>query len=200
MTLAPPPSLVPPGSLPPPASLPPPSLPLPGTATPQPALLPPLPPAQSSSRERAGALGSSGGIPRLGRSASSGALTPEKATPAVEPPAGQPSTTKVCSSCQRMNPRDARFCNGCGAKWISCAACGRDNPPDARFCNGCGAPAAPSTASVPTAPSTTSVPIAPRDSGRAAGLSRDTSGGWRFASVRVCPADPVLIRCSPRVS
>ena len=45
-----------------------------------------------------------------------------------------------CPQCQRDNPRDARFCNGCGAPLhVSCPACGRLNPPDSRFCSGCGA-------------------------------------------------------------
>ncbi len=44
-----------------------------------------------------------------------------------------------CPSCQRENPSDARFCNGCGqALAQSCASCGRENPPDAAFCAGCG--------------------------------------------------------------
>jgi class 3 adenylate cyclase/tetratricopeptide (TPR) repeat protein len=44
-----------------------------------------------------------------------------------------------CRQCQRVNPPDSRFCNGCGAALeLVCAGCGRTNPPDARFCNGCG--------------------------------------------------------------
>ena len=45
-----------------------------------------------------------------------------------------------CPSCERDNPVDARFCNGCGtALRLACAQCGRENDEDARFCNGCGA-------------------------------------------------------------
>jgi class 3 adenylate cyclase/tetratricopeptide (TPR) repeat protein len=45
-----------------------------------------------------------------------------------------------CPVCQRENPADARFCNGCGQPLARiCAACARENPPDASFCAGCGA-------------------------------------------------------------
>ena len=45
-----------------------------------------------------------------------------------------------CSQCQRENPPQARFCNGCGTPLeLACARCGRPNPSDSRFCNGCGA-------------------------------------------------------------
>jgi len=44
-----------------------------------------------------------------------------------------------CPKCQHENPRDARFCNGCGHKLeLACPECGKFNPPGSRFCNGCG--------------------------------------------------------------
>jgi len=44
-----------------------------------------------------------------------------------------------CPKCQRENPEDARFCNGCGHKLeVACPECGKANPPGSRFCNGCG--------------------------------------------------------------
>jgi class 3 adenylate cyclase/tetratricopeptide (TPR) repeat protein len=44
-----------------------------------------------------------------------------------------------CPSCQRENPQQARFCNGCGAALeAQCGACGHANPPDSSFCNACG--------------------------------------------------------------
>jgi class 3 adenylate cyclase/tetratricopeptide (TPR) repeat protein len=45
-----------------------------------------------------------------------------------------------CPRCERENPADARFCNGCGARLeLACAGCGHVNPLGSRFCNGCGA-------------------------------------------------------------
>ena len=44
-----------------------------------------------------------------------------------------------CPKCQRENPEDAIFCNGCGYKLeFACPECGKMNPPDSRFCNKCG--------------------------------------------------------------
>jgi len=44
-----------------------------------------------------------------------------------------------CPNCQRENPEDAIFCNGCGHKLeLACPECGKMNPPASRFCNGCG--------------------------------------------------------------
>jgi class 3 adenylate cyclase/tetratricopeptide (TPR) repeat protein len=44
-----------------------------------------------------------------------------------------------CPQCQRENPEDAIFCNGCGHKLeLACPDCGKMNPPDSRFCNKCG--------------------------------------------------------------
>jgi predicted ATPase/class 3 adenylate cyclase len=44
-----------------------------------------------------------------------------------------------CPKCQRENPEDAIFCNGCGHKLeLACPECGKMNPPDSRFCNKCG--------------------------------------------------------------
>ncbi len=45
----------------------------------------------------------------------------------------------VCSSCQHENPKEAKFCNACGAKREAvCPQCGHKNPPGSRFCNECG--------------------------------------------------------------
>ena len=44
-----------------------------------------------------------------------------------------------CPKCQRTNPADARFCNGCGGELpLGCPNCGRSNPPESLFCNACG--------------------------------------------------------------
>lgn len=44
-----------------------------------------------------------------------------------------------CPDCQRDNPVDALFCNGCGQKLeFICTECGKGNPPDSKFCNKCG--------------------------------------------------------------
>ena len=44
-----------------------------------------------------------------------------------------------CPNCQRENPDDAIFCNGCGHKLeLLCLECGKMNPPDSKFCNECG--------------------------------------------------------------
>ncbi|HEY5625945.1 MAG TPA: protein kinase [Dehalococcoidia bacterium] len=44
-----------------------------------------------------------------------------------------------CPSCNRDNPEDAAFCNGCGSPLeLRCAECGRVNPTSSGFCNGCG--------------------------------------------------------------
>jgi ribosomal protein L40E len=50
-------------------------------------------------------------------------------------------TEKVCLHCKRVNPQEARFCNGCGTKFSSntiCKSCGNSNPDGATFCNKCG--------------------------------------------------------------
>ncbi len=44
-----------------------------------------------------------------------------------------------CPSCNRENPEDAAFCNGCGSPLeLLCGECGRANPASSGFCNGCG--------------------------------------------------------------
>jgi class 3 adenylate cyclase len=44
-----------------------------------------------------------------------------------------------CSSCNRENPDDAKFCVGCGSPFAGrCAKCGAENPSDASFCKQCG--------------------------------------------------------------
>jgi ribosomal protein L40E len=50
-------------------------------------------------------------------------------------------TEKVCLQCSRANPKEARFCNGCGSKLPStpiCSKCGNSNPEGSAFCNKCG--------------------------------------------------------------
>jgi class 3 adenylate cyclase/tetratricopeptide (TPR) repeat protein len=48
----------------------------------------------------------------------------------------------ICASCQRQNPDDARFCDGCGGPLSRhCEGCGQELRADSRFCNGCGRPA-----------------------------------------------------------
>ncbi|XP_074434933.1 double zinc ribbon and ankyrin repeat-containing protein 1 isoform X2 [Larus michahellis] len=52
--------------------------------------------------------------------------------------------TVSCSKCNRVNQRDARFCDWCGAKpgpppsYFTCFKCGTSNRPYARFCGSCG--------------------------------------------------------------
>ena len=44
-----------------------------------------------------------------------------------------------CPQCQQDNPAEARFCNGCGARFqLACPSCSHVNPCGSRFCNGCG--------------------------------------------------------------
>src|SRR5262250_2504389 len=44
-----------------------------------------------------------------------------------------------CPQCQQDNPAEARFCNGCGARFqLACPSCSHVNPSGSRFCNGCG--------------------------------------------------------------
>jgi class 3 adenylate cyclase len=44
-----------------------------------------------------------------------------------------------CPECQRNNPEDARFCLGCGTRFVLvCRSCGTELPGDARFCLQCG--------------------------------------------------------------
>src|SRR6202046_2458168 len=46
----------------------------------------------------------------------------------------------LCARCNKDNPADASFCEGCGAKLeLICAACKASVSPDARFCKKCGA-------------------------------------------------------------
>ena len=56
-----------------------------------------------------------------------------------------------CSTCDRENRPEARFCDGCGgALDASCGQCGQSLRPEARFCDACGTPVA--SASAPAAP------------------------------------------------
>jgi class 3 adenylate cyclase len=56
-----------------------------------------------------------------------------------------------CTKCNRDNPADAQFCQGCGARLeLVCVACAAPNSFDANFCKRCGArltgPSAPASA------------------------------------------------------
>jgi class 3 adenylate cyclase len=56
-----------------------------------------------------------------------------------------------CPSCNRDNPGDASFCEGCGAKLeLICPACKASVSPGARFCKKCGTAIGPTTAAVST--------------------------------------------------
>ncbi len=59
----------------------------------------------------------------------------------TQEPADSAYTQPVqCQACRRENPKDARFCNGCGrALERGCSVCGHPNPADASFCSACGA-------------------------------------------------------------
>ena len=46
-----------------------------------------------------------------------------------------------CPRCQHENLAGAKFCNGCGARFLlACPACKHTNLAGSRFCNECGAP------------------------------------------------------------
>ena len=48
---------------------------------------------------------------------------------------------KICPSCGKSNPADAKFCLSCGEKLSAgktCPSCGRELQPDAKFCPFCG--------------------------------------------------------------
>jgi ribosomal protein L40E len=49
-----------------------------------------------------------------------------------------------CPTCKYENPKNAKYCNGCGKVLpmeTACRSCGHENPKDATFCNQCGTPA-----------------------------------------------------------
>jgi hypothetical protein len=49
----------------------------------------------------------------------------------------------TCPQCRHDNPRDAKFCSGCGGRLEAvCPECGYSNLPGGRFCNECGKPVA----------------------------------------------------------
>ena len=53
--------------------------------------------------------------------------------------AGITKQTYQCRTCDASLPRDARFCDHCGAEQLAlCASCGFENRLDARFCRSCG--------------------------------------------------------------
>jgi len=44
-----------------------------------------------------------------------------------------------CPDCNQHNPKNAKFCNGCGRKLeFICTKCGKQNPLNSSFCNQCG--------------------------------------------------------------
>lgn len=54
-------------------------------------------------------------------------------------PAGLNTSMYKCKTCDAFLPRDARFCDHCGAEQlVLCASCGFENRVDARFCRSCG--------------------------------------------------------------
>ena len=56
-----------------------------------------------------------------------------------------------CPSCNRDNPGDASFCEGCGAKLeLICPACKSSVSPGARFCKKCGTAIGPTKAAAST--------------------------------------------------
>ena len=56
-----------------------------------------------------------------------------------------------CPSCNRDDPGDASFCEGCGAKLeLICPACKASVSPGARFCKKCGTAIGPTKAAVST--------------------------------------------------
>src|SRR6266436_5417617 len=56
-----------------------------------------------------------------------------------------------CPSCNRDNPGDASFCEGCGANLeLICPACKASVSPGARFCRKCGTAIGPTKAAVST--------------------------------------------------
>ncbi|MEO7667209.1 MAG: serine/threonine-protein kinase, partial [Dehalococcoidia bacterium] len=62
----------------------------------------------------------------------------------------------LCPACHYDNPKNARFCNDCGAsltREAACASCGAANPAGAKFCSECGggmAGGAPASSPAPT--------------------------------------------------
>jgi class 3 adenylate cyclase/ribosomal protein L40E len=57
----------------------------------------------------------------------------------------------LCTKCNKDNPDDASFCEGCGVKLqLICAECKASLSPDARFCKKCGTAIGPTKAAAPT--------------------------------------------------
>lgn len=54
---------------------------------------------------------------------------------------GWQEETKTCPKCGKQNPKDAKFCNACGAEIperVKCPYCQSENAKDSKFCNHCG--------------------------------------------------------------
>ena len=54
---------------------------------------------------------------------------------------GWQEETKACPKCGKQNPKDAKFCNACGAEFpetVKCPYCQSENAKDSKFCNHCG--------------------------------------------------------------
>lgn len=54
---------------------------------------------------------------------------------------GWQEETKACPKCGKQNPKDAKFCNACGAEIperVKCPYCQSENAKDSKFCNHCG--------------------------------------------------------------
>jgi class 3 adenylate cyclase len=61
-----------------------------------------------------------------------------------------------CSNCDKDNPADALFCEGCGAKLeLICRACKASVSPEARFCKKCGTSIGSAEAEAPVSGSST---------------------------------------------
>jgi len=81
----------------------------------------------------------------LGAGVGVGAAMAGAITDALKGSKGQetaaPAAVVACPECGTANPKDAKFCNNCGAKLsgtISCPNCGHENAAGAKFCNNCG--------------------------------------------------------------
>lgn len=57
--------------------------------------------------------------------------------------AAAPAAGRACPKCNQQSPLDAKFCMGCGEKFVTeagafCPECGHKNPPGSKFCMECG--------------------------------------------------------------
>ncbi|HXQ85023.1 MAG TPA: AAA family ATPase [Xanthobacteraceae bacterium] len=79
------------------------------------------------------------------------------------------ATTKICPSCAKDIPGEARFCPQCGTpQAFNCAACGHANAAGSRFCAQCGAKLGEAAAAATAAPAAAATPAPPPSVARAA--------------------------------